>query len=164
MYETSESNILTKKSPSCEENDSSQPCYTSPSPEVVLSGKLFTSPPPPPQKSSANCNFMDSPSDDSITTEILSLPPLLRLQPESIPRSQITHATNFKSLLSLNAKDVNPNEADETATPQIPRIYLQMRRSNRIPNHVTMDQHHSAAAQAKMTLSGEEEGNSNKEQ
>lgn len=154
MYQMSESKPMTKTSV-CEESDSQPWCYTSPSPEVVMSGKLFTSPPPPPTKRSS-VNFMDSPSDDSITTEILSIPTLLRLQPQPIPPSQITNATyDDHSFLSLN-----PNEGEKTTTttPQIPRVHLRMRRSNRIPNHVTIDQHHSAAAQANMTQSGEEEG------
>lgn len=156
----SESKPMPKKSPVCEENDSQPWCYTSPLPQtqIVMSGKIFSSPPPPPpQKNSVN--LMDSPSDDSITTEILSIPTLLRLQPPSMPQSQLTNANATSEAHSL-LPHPNPNEGEETTTttPQIPRIYLRMRRSNQIPNHVAIDQHHSAATQPKITQGGEEEG------
>mmetsp|Transcript_24223 Transcript_24223/g.41355 ORF Transcript_24223/g.41355 Transcript_24223/m.41355 type:complete len:177 (-) Transcript_24223:326-856(-) len=155
-----ESHANEKKSPVvCEDETQPRYSYTSPPPEDVTSGTSSTTPPPPPpRKSSDN---LEPPSAESLSTEIqtpLAMPTLLQLRPESI-QSHLNSATDEdSSFLSLNLRDVNPNEAEETATPKIPRVNLRMRRSNQTHHPVTEDQHRPAAQATKTQQSGGEDG------
>eukprot|EP00984_Skeletonema_dohrnii_P025026 scaffold14173_cov110-Skeletonema_dohrnii-CCMP3373.AAC.3 len=151
-----ESHANEKKSPVCEDETQPRYSYTSPPPEDVTSGtSSSTTPPPPPARKSIDT--LEPPSAESLSTEIqptLSMPTLLQLRPESI-QSATNEGTSF---LSLNLRDVNPNEAEETATPKIPRVNLRMRRSNQTHHPVTGDQHRPAAQATKTQQSGEEDG------
>jgi len=156
-----ESHANEKKSPVCEDETQPRYSYTSPPPEDVTSGTSSTTPPPPPARKSSDT--LESPSADSLSTEIqptLSMPTLLQLRPECF-QSHLNTATNEDySFLSLNLRDVNPNEAEEAATPKIPRVNLRMRRtpSNQTHHPVTEDQHRPADQAMKTQQSGGEDG------
>lgn len=131
-------NNAKKPPPVCEENEMKNTGYPSPSPEDATKEKPLSTTPPPLRKSGENVELL---SAETLSTEInsaLSIPELLCF------RTEFNQQSHLISTIHEDAP-VNPNEAEEMMSPQIPQINLQMRHGTLTQHRVTEDQNRPAA-------------------